>query len=85
MYTIKENSYTTLKETIKEMEEGLRNMAMVEVCLFSISMVAYGQMSKTDEKNREKQEKLRELSERDRQLAVIRVSRVVKALDKSYV
>ena len=31
MYTIKENSYTTLKETIKEMEEGLRNMAMVEV------------------------------------------------------
>ena len=42
MYTIKENSYTTLKETIKEMEEGLRNMAMVEVCLFSISMVAYG-------------------------------------------
>ena len=42
-------------------------------------------MSKTDEKNREKQEKLRELTERDRQLAVIRVSRVVKALDKSYV
>ena len=42
-------------------------------------------MSKTDEKNREKQEKLRELSEQDRQLAVMRVSRVVKALDKSYV
>lgn len=31
MYTIKENSYTMLKETIKSMEEGLRNMAMVEV------------------------------------------------------
>ena len=42
-------------------------------------------MKKTDEKNRVKQEKLRELSEHDRQLAVMRVSRVVKSIDKSYV
>ena len=29
MYFIKENSYSALKETIKSMEDGLRNMAMV--------------------------------------------------------
>lgn len=34
MYSIKENSYTTLRETIKSMEEGLRNMAMVEVQVY---------------------------------------------------
>lgn len=42
------------------------------------------QMNTTAEKNQQKQEKQREMIERDRQLAVMRVARVVKVIDKSY-
>jgi hypothetical protein len=80
MYFIKENSYSALKETIKSMEEGLRNMAMVEV---GIHLHSHAKTNKIDE-NHEKQEKLREYAERDRQMSVIRVSRVVKSIDRSY-
>lgn len=80
MYFIKENSYSALKETIKSMEEGLRNMAMVEVFAFRLP---HSKTNKIDE-NHEKQEKLREYAERDRQMSIIRVSRVVKSIDRSY-
>lgn len=42
-------------------------------------------MNTTAEKNQQKQEKQREIIEKDRQLAVMRVARVVKVIDKSYV
>lgn len=43
----------------------------------------HAKTNKIDE-NHEKQEKLREYAERDRQMSVIRVSRVVKSIDRSY-
>ncbi len=52
MYSIKENSYTTLKETIKSMEEGLRNMAMVEVWLHSVCECRQAKLMRRIERNK---------------------------------
>ena len=60
-----------MKQTIESLQAGLQSMAIDE-------------SNKQREKNLEKQEKLREYEEYDRQLAVIRVSRVTKVLNKSY-
>lgn len=70
-----------MKRTIENLETGLRSMAIDEVSFDILSK----QTNKTSEKNREKQEKMREYQEQDRQLAIIRVSRVIKGIDKSYV
>ena len=68
---IEDSSFSAMKQTIESLQAGLQSMAIDET-------------NKTREKNREKQEKMREYEEKDRQLAVIRVSRVVKGLNKSY-
>ena len=68
---IEDSSFTAMKQTIESLQAGLQSMAIDE-------------SNKQREKNLEKQEKLREYEEYDRQLAVIRVSRVTKVLNKSY-
>lgn len=58
MYSIKENSYTTLKETIKSMEEGLRNMAMVEVLLHFACEYRQARLMRRIERNRRNYESM---------------------------
>lgn len=77
---IEDSSFSSMKRTIESLETGLRSMAIDEVWL----IIHCKQTNKTSEKNREKQEKMREYQEQDRQLAVIRISRVIKGIDKSY-